>query len=327
MAATSSPRAASTSSANMSGHDAERLHAADRQPPRTTPARRAPRQILDNWADYRPQFVKVMPVEYRRALQEMERAQSCRSRRSDASAGDRRRPDDRDPRVRRSSNAAVDPAMTERRTDGQGNGLSRDRPAGAASTSRRPTASAIIREFMIPLGEEATRDQAARCMDCGIPYLPHTAARSTTRSRTGTTSSISGDWDEALAQPAFDQQLPGIHRPRLPGALRGGLHAQPRGHAGHHQDDRMRHRRPRLGRRAGSGPEPPRRTTGKRVAVVGSGPAGLAAAQQLARAGHEVHVFEKNAQAPAGCCATASPTSRWRSTTSTGASSRWRPRA
>src|ERR1035438_10661914 len=40
-------------------------------------------------------------------------------------------------------------------------------------------------------------------------------------------------------------------------------------------------------------PEPPAARTGKRVAVVGSGPAGLAAAQQLARAGHSVTVFEK----------------------------------
>ena len=43
-------------------------------------------------------------------------------------------------------------------------------------------------------------------------------------------------------------------------------------------------------------PEPPERKTGKKVAIVGSGPAGLAAAQQLARAGHEVHVYEKSAR-------------------------------
>ena len=44
-------------------------------------------------------------------------------------------------------------------------------------------------------------------------------------------------------------------------------------------------------------PEPAERTTGKKIAIVGSGPAGLAAAQQLARAGHEVHVYERNCQA------------------------------
>ena len=44
-------------------------------------------------------------------------------------------------------------------------------------------------------------------------------------------------------------------------------------------------------------PEPPAVKTGKKVAVVGSGPAGLACAQQLARAGHDVHVFEKHAKA------------------------------
>ena len=43
-------------------------------------------------------------------------------------------------------------------------------------------------------------------------------------------------------------------------------------------------------------PEPPESKTGKKIAIVGSGPAGLAAAQQLARAGHEVHVYEKHAK-------------------------------
>ena len=59
----------------------------------------------------------------------------------------------------------------------------------------------------------------------------------------------------------------------------------------------MRDHRSRLSRTAGSCPSRRARKTGKRIAVVGSGPAGLAAAQQLARAGHDVHVYEKNAKA------------------------------
>jgi glutamate synthase (NADPH/NADH) large chain len=60
--------------ANMSGFDAERLRQLIANHLRHTGSARAA-GILDNWADYLPKFVKVMPVEYRRALQEIERAQ------------------------------------------------------------------------------------------------------------------------------------------------------------------------------------------------------------------------------------------------------------
>ncbi len=61
--------------ANMSGYDAERLMQLIADHHRYTGSARA-RDILDNWADYLPKFVKVMPVEYRRALQEIEQAQA-----------------------------------------------------------------------------------------------------------------------------------------------------------------------------------------------------------------------------------------------------------
>ena len=61
--------------ANMSGYDAERLHQLIADHLKYTGSSRA-QAIIENWADYLPKFVKVMPVEYRRALMEIERAQA-----------------------------------------------------------------------------------------------------------------------------------------------------------------------------------------------------------------------------------------------------------
>jgi glutamate synthase (NADPH/NADH) small chain len=102
-----------------------------------------------------------------------------------------------------------------------------------------------------------------------------------------------GDWKSAIDGAAQHQQLPRVHRPHLPRTLRGGLRAQRERRRGGHQVHRARHHRPRLGRRLGAA-APAKHKTGKKVAVVGAGPAGMAAAQQLARAGHDVTLFEKN---------------------------------
>ena len=85
-----------------------------------------------------------------------------------------------------------------------------------------------FREFTIPLNDQEVANQAARCMDCGIPFC---------HGPTGCpVNNQIPDWNDLVfpgrlghrtAQPAFDQQLPGIHRPHLPGTLRGSLHAQP----------------------------------------------------------------------------------------------------
>ena len=73
-------------------------------------------------------------------------------------------------------------------------------------------------------------------------------------------------------------------------------------------------------------PEPPAAPTGKTVAVIGSGPAGLAAAQQLAAPATRSPSSSARTGS-AGCSATASPSSRWRSACWTGGSPRWRRRA
>ena len=73
-----------------------------------------------------------------------------------------------------------------------------------------------------------------------------------------------GHWRRAIARPALHQQFPGIHRPHLPGAVRSGLRAGHQRPSGHHQDDRMRDRRPRLRGRAGSSRRPLRTRPARR---------------------------------------------------------------
>ena len=162
-------------------------------------------------------------------------------------------------------------------------------------------------------------------MDCGIPYCHHRLPGQQPDpglERPRLSRRLAG----GRAQPAFHQQFPGIHRPRLPGAVRGVLHAQHRRQPGHHQDDRMRHRRSRL-----------RGGLGQAGAAGGARPASRSPssardrpglpARSSSRAPATTCTSTRSSPSPAACCATASPTSRWRSITSTAASRRWRRRA
>ncbi|HET9902192.1 MAG TPA: glutamate synthase subunit beta [Xanthobacteraceae bacterium] len=151
------------------------------------------------------------------------------------------------------------------------------------------------REFVIPLSEEATRDQAARCMNCGIPYC-HNGCPVNNQIPDWNDLVYRGDWEEAWRNLHSTNNFPEFTGRVCPAPCEAActlnLEDVPvtiktiecaiadRGFA-----------------EGWVKPEPPARLTGKKVAVVGSGPAGLACAQQLARAGHEVHVYERNAKA------------------------------
>ena len=175
-----------------------------------------------------------------------------------------------------------------------------------------------FREFTLPLDDNDLKKQAGRCMDCGIPFCHGpTAARCTTRSRTGTISSVRR-LGGGRAQPPFHQQLPGIHRPHLPGSVRGGVHAQSREPAGHHQDHRAGHRRQGVG----DGLDQARARTKFRPASASrsSARARPASRPPSSSPAPAMRCMCSSAKpSPAGCCATAFPTSRWRSTTSIGA--------
>ena len=130
-------------------------------------------------------------------------------------------------------------------------------------------------------------------MDCGIPFC-HEGCPVHNVIPDWNDLVYGSRWHEALDAPALHQQLPRGDGAGVPGSVRGGVHPEPRRPRRHHQDDRVFDRGSGAFAMAGSGRNRAARRTGRRVAVVGSGPSGLACAQQLARAGHAVEVLEKS---------------------------------
>jgi glutamate synthase (NADPH) small chain len=150
------------------------------------------------------------------------------------------------------------------------------------------------REFLIPLSEEASRDQAARCMNCGIPYC-HNGCPVNNQIPDWNDLVYRGDWHEAIRNLHSTNNFPEITGRVCPAPCEAActlnLTEQP---------VTIKTIECQIADRAFAEgwvePELPKVKTGKKIAVVGSGPAGLACAQQLARAGHDVHVFEKHAK-------------------------------
>jgi glutamate synthase (NADPH/NADH) small chain len=150
-------------------------------------------------------------------------------------------------------------------------------------------------EFVIPLSEEATRNQAARCMDCGIPFC-HNGCPVNNQIPDWNDLVYHGDWRRALANLHSTNNFPEFTGRVCPAPCEASctlnLIDQPV------TIKTIECAIVDRGFEAGwIVPEPPKTKTGKKIAVVGSGPAGLAAAQQLARAGHDVHLYEKHAKA------------------------------
>src|SRR5436190_1890273 len=148
------------------------------------------------------------------------------------------------------------------------------------------------KEFVHPLPQPTLRAQASRCMDCGIPFCHEGCP----------VNNLIPDWNNLVYRDQWRQALVTLHStnnfPEFTGRICPApceasctlnLIDQPvtiksiecaivdKGWAN-----------------GWIAPQVPETKTGKRVAVVGSGPAGMAAAQQLARAGHSVTLFEKN---------------------------------
>ncbi len=148
------------------------------------------------------------------------------------------------------------------------------------------------KEFVLHLSDEEAKIQGARCMDCGIPFCNNGCP----------VNNIIPDWNDLVYQQNWRAAIDVLHSTNNFPEFTGRICPAPCEAActlninsdavgiksiEHAIIDKAWENNWVV-------PQPPKNKTGKKIAVVGSGPAGMAAAQQLARVGHDVVVLEKN---------------------------------
>ncbi|MBL8572624.1 MAG: glutamate synthase subunit beta [Hyphomicrobiaceae bacterium] len=152
-----------------------------------------------------------------------------------------------------------------------------------------------FKEFTIPLSDIDVEKQAARCMDCGIPYC-HTGCPVNNQIPDWNDLVYNEDWEEAARNLHSTNNFPEFTGRVCPAPCEEActLNLEDSSVA-------IKTVEQAIADKAWANgwikPEVAAEKTGKKVAIVGSGPAGLAAAQQLARVGHEVHVYEREPKA------------------------------
>ena len=153
------------------------------------------------------------------------------------------------------------------------------------------------REFTLPMPDGEVARQAARCMDCGIPYC-HGDTGCPVHNQIPDWNDLiySGDWEEALRNLHSTNNFPEFTGRICPAPCEEActLNLEDAPVAIKTVEQAIADKGFELGLVV---PRPATTKTGKKVAIIGSGPAGLAAAQQLARVGHEVHVYERESRA------------------------------
>jgi glutamate synthase (NADPH/NADH) small chain len=150
------------------------------------------------------------------------------------------------------------------------------------------------REFVAHLSDAEAKQQSARCMDCGIPFCNNGCP----------VNNIIPDWNDLVYRGNWKQALDVLHSTNNFPEITGRICPAPCEAACtlNINNDAVGIKSiehaiiDKGGENGWVVPQLSKKRTGKKIAVVGSGPAGLAAAQQLARVGHSVTVFEKNSR-------------------------------
>jgi glutamate synthase (NADPH) small chain len=148
------------------------------------------------------------------------------------------------------------------------------------------------REFIVHLTDDEAKVQGARCMDCGIPFCMSGCP----------VNNIIPDFNDLVFKQDWKNAIETLHSTNNFPEFTGRVCPAPCEEACtlRINDDAVGIKSiehaiiDKAWQEGWVAPQPPAKKTGKKVAVIGSGPAGLACAQQLARAGHDVVVFEKN---------------------------------
>ena len=152
-----------------------------------------------------------------------------------------------------------------------------------------------FREFVVPMDEKDLKAQASRCMDCGVPYC-HNGCPVNNQIPDWNDLVYTGDWQAALTNLHTTNNFPEFTGRICPAPCEASCTLN--------IDDNPVTIKSVECAIVDKGweegwivPQVPSKKTGKSIGIIGAGPAGMAAAQQLARAGHDVHLYEKHAKA------------------------------
>ncbi|MEM8636423.1 MAG: glutamate synthase subunit beta, partial [Pseudomonadota bacterium] len=154
-----------------------------------------------------------------------------------------------------------------------------------------------FREFTLRPTEDTVKAQAARCMDCGIPFCQGDQGCPVENQIPDWNDLVyNGNWEEAARNLHSTNNFPEFTGRICPApcemACTLNLEDVPVSIKTVEQAIADR-----AWEEGWVKPQPPKKKTGKKIAIIGAGPAGMAAAQQLARAGHDAHIYEREPRA------------------------------